>query len=82
MLLKISTKLHDPGARCCWECINGNGGKPSKRKVITCDADGNPTVRLAPGHCDYFIENERGEKARRATTNRFKRDLRRFSSRG
>jgi len=66
MLLKIATKLHDPDARCCWECLHGNGGKPSKRKVITCDVDGMPTMRLIPGYCQHFMENERGAKARRA----------------
>lgn len=67
MLLKIISnlrELHDPNARCCWECVHGNGGKPSKRKVITCDVDGNPTMRFIPGYCQHFVENERGAKAR------------------
>lgn len=75
MLLKPTTDLHDPSARHCWECVHGNDGKPSKLKVITCGIDGAPTMRLIPGHCQHFTENERGKKARMRNAERFKRDL-------
>ncbi|MFA6312328.1 MAG: hypothetical protein WCV99_10720 [Sterolibacterium sp.] len=66
MLLKVAP--FDPLARCCWECIHGNNGKPSKRKIIVCSVDGEITFRLLPGICPSFSENERGAKRRASKT--------------
>ncbi|RTL55627.1 MAG: hypothetical protein EKK46_06335 [Rhodocyclaceae bacterium] len=60
MLLKPDP--FNPNARACWECRHGNDGKPTKKKIIVCSVDGDVTMRLIPGICPSFSENERGAK--------------------
>lgn len=66
-MARVELVYYPPGARCCCECLNGRAIYKNSH-LMKCEVDGSLTFRNSPGHCDFFSENPRGAKRRKAKT--------------
>jgi hypothetical protein len=69
-LARVELVYYPPGARCCSECLNGKAIYRNVH-VMKCGVDGSLTFRDFPGHCEFFSENKRGAKRRKAQARKF-----------
>lgn len=64
-MARVELVYSPPGARCCYECLNGRAIYRNVH-VMKCSVDDSLTFRSYPGHCEFFSENRNRAKRQKA----------------